>query len=125
MTETQAWPHYEMQSHDLADWLDNEGPDSWWTVDGERHLNRTVDFPCPPEELSEELRKMPNRTLEVLDPRPGSTANGAPVGNGVKLIDLADRNNNRGSQIYTFRVKGEGFDKAWQLVEDYNEEDKE
>jgi hypothetical protein len=118
MTETQAWPHYEMQSHELADWLDNEGADSWWTVDGERHLNRTVDFPCPAEELSEELRKMPNRTLEVLDPRLGSTADGEPLANGVRLSDLADRNNRRKRQLYAFRWKGDGIEKVWLLGED-------
>lgn len=117
MTETLAWPHYEMQSHELADWLDNEGAEAWWTADGERHLNRTVDFPCPPEELSEALRKMPNRTLEVFDPRPGATTDGASLGNGVQLADLADCDNRRRRQVYAFRWKGEGIEKVWLLRE--------
>ena len=55
MSKTLELPYYTIKSEELANWLDDQ-PESWWIVDGDPVLTSHVDFPCPSEELSAELR---------------------------------------------------------------------
>jgi hypothetical protein len=51
-------PHFELPSPELAKWLEQQGADSWWTVDGDPVLSGRLSFPCPGDELAEELRSI-------------------------------------------------------------------
>jgi hypothetical protein len=61
-------PHYKIASSELAAWLEQQGTDRWWSVDGDPLLTGRLSFPCPADELATELRRI-NRTLLVQDPR--------------------------------------------------------
>ena len=67
MSSIQEGPHYEIQSSELAAWLEQQGVDLWWNVDGDPLLTGRLTFPCPADELSAELRKL-NRALLVQAP---------------------------------------------------------
>jgi hypothetical protein len=64
MASIVAGPHYEIPSTELAAWLDEQGKDRWWNVDGDPLLTGRLDFPCPADELAEELRRL-DRPLVV------------------------------------------------------------
>src|SRR5207244_4763105 len=51
-------PHYELPSAELAAWLEQQGPDRWWSVDGDSLLTGRMTFPCPARSLATELRKI-------------------------------------------------------------------
>ena len=57
-------PHYEISSRDLAAWLEKQGKDRWWNVDNDPLLTGRLEFPCPADELADELRRV-NRPLLV------------------------------------------------------------
>lgn len=64
MTTILAGPHYELPSAELAAWVEAQGLDCWWNVDGDPLLTGLVSFPCPGDELVAELRRL-NRPLLV------------------------------------------------------------
>jgi hypothetical protein len=72
-------PHYRIASSELAAWLESQGTDRWWNVDGDPLLTGRVSFPCPGDELAEELRRI-NRTLLVQDRRQ------PPSGRGEQIV---------------------------------------
>jgi hypothetical protein len=72
-------PHYCISSSELAAWLESQGTDRWWTVDGDPLLTGRVSFPCPADELAAELRRI-NRTLLVQDRRK------PPSGRGEQIV---------------------------------------
>ena len=49
-------PHYEISSSELAIWLEKEAAGSWWNVDGDPLLTGRLSFPCPADELANELQ---------------------------------------------------------------------
>src|SRR5262249_43052720 len=60
---------YEIAASELAAWLEQQGPGSWWSVDGDRFLSERVSFPCPASELAEALRRRGEPLLvEALPP---------------------------------------------------------
>jgi hypothetical protein len=61
-------PHYKISSSELAAWLEGQGTDRWWNVDGDPLLTGRLSFPCPADELAAELRRI-KRTLLVQDRR--------------------------------------------------------
>ncbi len=63
-TGIRAGPHYEILSPELADWLERQGAELWWTVDGDPLLTGKLTFPCPADELAAALRAI-NRPLLV------------------------------------------------------------
>ena len=58
LTGIRAGPHYEVAAGELAAWLEQQGEDRWWTVDGDPLLTGRLAFPCPADELAPELRKI-------------------------------------------------------------------
>jgi hypothetical protein len=54
----QSRPHYELPADELAAWLEAQGNDRWWSVDGDPLLTGRLDFPCPADELAAELRQI-------------------------------------------------------------------
>jgi hypothetical protein len=71
-------PHYTIAAAELADWLEGQGTDRWWTVDGDPLLTGRLSFPCPADELAAELRRI-NRTLLVQDRRPTAPGQGERI----------------------------------------------
>lgn len=64
MSTILAGPHFELPSTELAKWVEAQGLDCWWNVDGDPLLTSLVSFPCPGDELVAELRRL-NRPLLV------------------------------------------------------------
>lgn len=113
MSNTVQLPYYTINADALAEWLDGQ-PEIWWNVDGDPLLTSHVDFSCPAEELSAELRRI-GKPLRVYDPREASVAHGEAVVSG-QLNELADTHNN--SQARTFLLSWEGDEIQWLLSED-------
>ena len=72
-------PHYTIRSSELAAWLESQGTDRWWTIDGDPLLTGRLSFPCPADELAAELRRI-NRALLVQDRRK------TPSGRGEQIV---------------------------------------
>lgn len=68
-------PHFRLASAALAEWLEQQGVDRWWNVDGDPLLTGRLSFPCPADELAAELRRQ-NRTLLVQDRNKNPTGRG-------------------------------------------------
>jgi hypothetical protein len=88
--------YYKIESSDLAEWLERQGTDRWWNVDGDPLLTDRVSFPCPSDELAAELRRI-NRLLLVQDRRK------SPLGHGEKIAssDLDELVTRLGDNIQT------------------------
>ena len=70
--------YFTLPARELAAWIEQQGGDTWWTVDGDPVLSSRLSFPCPGDELAEELRKL-DRDLLVQDTRKRPDANGQNV----------------------------------------------
>jgi hypothetical protein len=67
--------YYSLTPEDLAAWLDRQGHESWWTVDGDYYLAGSLEMPCTKREMAEFLRAKPTRDLRVRHPeKPGPDA---------------------------------------------------
>jgi hypothetical protein len=71
-------PHYQIASSELADWLERQGTDIWWSVDGDPSLIWRISFSCPADVLAAELRRI-NRPLLVRDRSNAPTARGQQI----------------------------------------------
>ncbi len=78
MSTIASGPHYELHSSELAAWLEQQGVDIWWNVDGDPLLTGRLDFPCPADELAAELRTI-NRPLLVQAPKGDASARGQSI----------------------------------------------
>jgi hypothetical protein len=74
----QEEPHYELPSTELAKWIEHQGLDRWWNVDGDSLLPIRLSLPCPADELVAELRFL-NRPLLVADKDKNPGAEGQRV----------------------------------------------
>jgi hypothetical protein len=88
-TGIRGGPHYELPPAELAAWLEQEGPDRWWNVDGDPLLTGRMTFPCPARNLAAELRKIA-RPLLVQAKEDDGTAKGQPI-NKEKIDAVVDR----------------------------------
>jgi hypothetical protein len=112
MPKSLELPFYTISAKTLAEWLDDQ-PEAWWLVDGDPVLTSHVDFPCPSDELSAELRRV-GKSLRMFDPRKNSRATGGRV--SIKMLrELADTNNN--SKARTYFLSWEGDDNQWLLMD--------
>jgi hypothetical protein len=71
-------PHYSIASSELAAWLESQGAERWWNVDGDPLLTGRLSFPCPADELAAELRRI-NRILLVQDRRKNPSGQGQQI----------------------------------------------
>jgi hypothetical protein len=85
-TGIRGGPHYELPSTELAAWLEEQGPDLWWNVDGDPLLTGRLTFPCPARTLAAELRII-NRPLLVQVKKDDTAATGQPI--SKDRIDVA------------------------------------
>ena len=72
MESIQTGRHYEILSSELAKWLEERAPDSWWNVDGDPLLTGRLSIPCPTDELAAELRKINRPMLVAAKDDPGA-----------------------------------------------------
>lgn len=77
-------PHFEVASRDLAEWLMRQGPDLWWSVDGDPRLMRSLALPAPASELAEILTRV-DKPLLIADPKNRPDSQGQMI--GVERID--------------------------------------
>jgi|SRR5579883_1632904 len=124
MSAIKQGPHYEIDSSELAAWLESQGVDRWWNVDGDPLLTGRVSFPCPADELAAELRAI-NRPLLLHAKNPD--AKGQRI-DRTRLDELVSRlfgnlpANGRGSvawpsdRLFYFCWKDSPYD--WMLIED-------
>jgi hypothetical protein len=119
----QTGRHYEIHSAELAKWLEEKAPDSWWNVDGDPLLTGRLSIPCPTDELAAELRKL-DRPLFVAakdDPNAkGQVIDATKLG---ELIRFAGNLNAPGpvpswvNDRY-FDLSWKGSPQVWLLIED-------
>lgn len=79
LTGIWSGPYYKVASADLASWLEEQGPNRWWNVDGDPLLTGRMTFPCPAVLLAKELRTI-NRPLIVQAKKGDNEAKGQPIG---------------------------------------------
>lgn len=77
-TGIRGGPHYELSAGSLAAWIEAQGADRWWTVDGDPLLTGRLTFPCPGDELAAEFRKI-NRNLLVQAKKDDTAADGRGI----------------------------------------------
>lgn len=82
-------PHYEVCSTELAAWLERNGMDSWWNVDGDPLLTGRLTFPCPADELIPELRRI-GKPLLVQAKKHDAGAKGQVI-DATKLDGVVER----------------------------------
>jgi hypothetical protein len=90
MTGIRGGPHYEVPAGELAAWLEGQGRERWWNVDGDPLLTGRLTFPCPADRLAAELKKI-NRPLLVQAKKDdigakGQIINAAKIGETVSLL---------------------------------------
>lgn len=119
--------HYELSPSELAAWLEQQGSDRWWTVDGDPLLTGRLTFPCPARNLAAELRKIP-RPLLIQAKKEDSAATGQAinkdnidavvdrVGNNVHLIQGGEKPPWSDDRILYLCWKGSTDE--WLLAED-------
>jgi hypothetical protein len=118
-------PHCEVSSAELAAWIDRQGADCWWNVDGDPFLTGHLMFPCPGDELADELRRI-NRPLLVQDPQRRPTSRGQTIGRDQldelvgHLGDPAPLTGPRPAWVDNriLLLCWKGTDEDWLLVED-------
>ncbi|QEH36062.1 hypothetical protein OJF2_46200 [Aquisphaera giovannonii] len=81
--------HYKIAASELASWIESQGTDLWWNVDGDPLLTGQLSLPCPGDELAEELRRI-DRPLLVQDRRAAAQGGGEEI-SARELNDLVTR----------------------------------
>ncbi len=119
-------PFYRLPAGELAAWIEQQGGDTWWSVDGDSILSGRLCVPCPGDELAVEIRRI-NRLLLVQDPQKRREARGQEVDH-TALDGLADHLGKNASisarpkpawaNDRLLYLSWEGSDEEWLLVED-------
>ena len=104
-------PHFRISVENLAAWLEGQGEEPWWTVDGDTYLMSRLEFPAPSDELAGELRQI-GRGLLIADPN--ANASGEEL--TPEEVDGAVEADEWGNRMLT--LTWENGDSDWQLVEE-------
>jgi len=80
--ETEPEILFDLPAAVLADWIDKQGEDRWWNVDGDPFLMSHLFLPCPGDELSAELRRI-GRPLTLH--HPGEASGAGSIANADQL----------------------------------------
>ncbi len=110
-------PHYLVQAYNLAAWIEDQGEEIWWRVDGDNRLMSMLQFPCPADELAGKLREI-NQPLLVSDPNEvgrGEEVLPEELSGLVELSDLVDSNEFGVRALY---LSWQGGLTDWLLIED-------
>ena len=117
-------PHYEISSSELAAWLEEQGKDRWWNVDGDPLLTGRIEFPCPADELAEELRRLARPLLvQVKAPEAkGQRIDRAKIDGLVSRFDENLHTNSHAPPPWAsdrfLYLCWKGSDNEWMLAED-------
>lgn len=121
----QEKPHYEISASDLAAWLERQGADRWWNVDGDPVLTGLLSVPCPVDELVNGVRRV-DRPLLVLDKSASDQARGQRItaddldglacrlGDELRVVGKGDAW--ASDRFFVLEWKGAGVE--WLLLED-------
>ncbi len=107
-------PYFSLSALELANWIDNQTEECWWSVDGDSLLTGRLDFPCPGDELSAELRRI-DKPLLLLDKNQSFDTEGQEKRAG-QLDELVSKEED-GSRVLQFCWKHAAV-QDWILVED-------
>ena len=123
MESIQTGRHYEILSSELAKWLEERAPDSWWNVDGDPLLTGRLSIPCPTDELAAELRKINRPMLVVAKDDPGAKGQAIDASKLGALTRYAGDLNSPGSMLSwvndrLFDLSWKGSPQVWLLIED-------
>lgn len=113
-------PHFQLSANSLATWIEDQGTEIWWSVDGDPLLMERLDLPCPGDELASELRKI-NRPLVLDVEGMADDARGQQVtaDDLHKLLEGTELDNDLLSRRYrVLHLSWKGSDVDWLLVED-------
>jgi len=106
---------FRMPPARLADWLEDQGPDLWWTVDGDDYLLGTITLPTTAHLLAARFREV-KKTLIVLDPLNRWSGPIEPENFDLNLI--ADSDNATQERVLCMRWDDERYPAEWLLCED-------
>ncbi|NQT40119.1 MAG: hypothetical protein HQ581_21690 [Planctomycetes bacterium] len=104
---------YELAADELAQWIDDQGADIYWTVDGDPVLTGRISFPSPGDELAEDIRKI-GKSLRVSDPYADTEAKEGVV-TSLELDRMVEK-----EELATrvLELRWEDSQILWLLVED-------
>jgi hypothetical protein len=104
---------FVIPSREVARWLDSQ-PGTWWLVDGDPDLTSRICFPCPSDELADELRRI-DKDLIVYTNKSVGMDDGRQIDSQVlpRLADTENRHHER-----NFLARWESSDIEWLLSED-------
>lgn len=104
-------PHFRVSSENLSAWVDDQGEDSEWIVDGDAYLMSRLEFPASHDELARELRSA-GKPLLVADPNETGAGEEVTPDELDRVVEIDERGNR------TMTLTWEGGDSDWQLVEE-------
>ena len=107
--------HCKLLAKTLATWLDGQGDDCWWSIDGDIMLMERVSFPCPGGDLASKIREIGKPLLLLLlDDKPD------PVGDEVSVdeLDKLAHVHEGGDRAFALCWEDDKTDTDWVLVED-------
>lgn len=78
MVDISKGPYFEIAAAELAAWLEAQGIDRWWNVDGDPLLTSRLSFPCPGDELAADVRTI-NRPLLIQARKDDASAKGQRI----------------------------------------------
>jgi hypothetical protein len=118
-------PHFRIAPSELAAWLERQGVDRWWNVDGDPLLAGRLSFPCPADELAAELRRV-NRPLLVQDRTEARAGRGQQITShdlDALVTRLGDNVATQGTRLAWMNDRilflcWQDFGDDWLLVED-------
>ncbi|MCG3147736.1 MAG: hypothetical protein PCFJNLEI_01177 [Verrucomicrobiae bacterium] len=108
--------HYKLATAELAKWLETQGDDCWWSVDGDPLLTGLVSFPSPSSELAEALRQI-NIPLLLQDKNDAAQATGQQI-TASDLNRLAETDDVGNRSFLLGWENSPADDLGWLLVED-------
>jgi hypothetical protein len=89
LTGIRGGPHYEVPAVELAAWLQQQGPDRWWNVDGDPLLTGRLTFPCQAKILAAQIWNI-GRPLLIQAKKEDVEAKGQVIGREA-LDSVVDR----------------------------------
>jgi hypothetical protein len=105
--------HYDIDVGELAAWLEAQGRDRLWAIDGEHDIAGEISVPCTAEDLAQALRRHAGTVRVYASPE------NEPAGplNRQNLESVAEHD----GDARAFRLAwtdGESAGDSWDLVED-------